>query len=431
MSQEPSPRLRLACGLAKLAAIPLGLVGTGISLMAAVGSMTGSIYARLGAALVGTIIVPLAIADRLLPKDDPRRARGIVTDVFAVGLLGFAFVFTAAGNKATRPLLIAEGDRLVRAGWTNLARVAYVLASAQVTWPEIAPEAQTTAGAAGTGDKATAPVDAAAGTSTSSAGTAAVSDAGVTDAGVTDAAAVDAANAADAADAAVPADAGAVPVERTPAELFQKLSPAVVTIFVLGAEGQRTGSGTGFFIDREGTLVTNHHVIKEARRLRLKLKSGATYEQVDLLSDIAESDLALLRVDLAKPSNDAGAPEAPEPLPLGDSEKVVVGEHAVSIGNPLGLEHTLTDGLISSRRVYEGRPWIQMSVPISPGNSGGPVFNMRGEVIGISTATLSGPFSPAQNLNLAIPVNELKRHILPTYPQRRRFGDEGASPTQW
>jgi len=89
----------------------------------------------------------------------------------------------------------------------------------------------------------------------------------------------------------------------------------------------------------------------------------------------------------------------------------------------LGLEHTLTDGLISARRLYEGRQWIQISVPISPGNSGGPLFNMRGEVVGINTAQLGGPMARAQNLNLAVPVNELKRLMKPNYPNKRKLGD--------
>jgi len=409
-SQDLSPKLRVAVGLVKIAAIVAGFVASAVSIMAAVGAYTDNIYARAGAALAGTIIVPLAVADRLLPRDDPRRARGLVGDVFAVMLLGFALLFTAAGNKATRPLLAREGDRLVRAGWDGLARVAYVLASVDVTWPPPAP----------------APEPA-----TSSA-TRAAPDAGPPpDAGPTDAGAAEDAAASDAGDAGASPDAGDAGArnDRTPAELFQSLSPSVVTIFVRGKE-LGSGSGTGFVVDEEGTIVTNHHVIKGAEAVRIKFKNGAVYEQVDLLADAAETDLALLRIDMQKPTSDAGVPEAP-PLVLGDSEKVVVGERAVSIGNPLGLEHTLTDGLVSSRRVYEGRDWIQMSVPISPGNSGGPLFNMRGEVIGISTATLSGAFAAAQNLNLAVPVNELKRLIRPSYASRRRIGDQGATPSQW
>ncbi|HSN99924.1 MAG TPA: hypothetical protein VLS89_16630, partial [Candidatus Nanopelagicales bacterium] len=123
-SQVQSPRLRLAYGLVKLIAVPAGFVASGVCLMAATGAISESVYARIGAAIVGTVVLPLAVADRLLPRDDTQRAGGLVTDVFAVGLLAFAFIFTAGGNKATRPLLAAEGDRLVRMGWDGLARVA-------------------------------------------------------------------------------------------------------------------------------------------------------------------------------------------------------------------------------------------------------------------------------------------------------------------
>jgi S1-C subfamily serine protease len=88
------------------------------------------------------------------------------------------------------------------------------------------------------------------------------------------------------------------------------------------------------------------------------------------------------------------------------------------IGNPLGLEHTLTNGIISARRIYEGERFIQMSAPISPGNSGGPVFDRHGRVIGVSVAHLIG----GQNLNFAVPVSQLQALIAEDYPNRRGFG---------
>jgi len=199
----------------------------------------------------------------------------------------------------------------------------------------------------------------------------------------------------------------------------------VVTIFVRGAAGD--GGGTGFVIDKNGTIVTNHHVIDEAKNVKIKLFGGASYTDVELLTDDANVDLAILRVDPTKPSEGA-ASEFPA-VTLGDSDVIVVGERAVSIGNPLGLEHTLTDGLVSSRRMYEGRAWIQMSVPVSPGNSGGPLFDMHGEVIGITTAQI-GSTGRAQNLNLAVPVNELKKLIKADYPSKRKFGD-ASGKSQW
>ncbi|MFW5739157.1 MAG: S1C family serine protease [Myxococcota bacterium] len=212
----------------------------------------------------------------------------------------------------------------------------------------------------------------------------------------------------------------------TPAELFKKLSPSVVTIS-FGAGTGIIGGGTGFLIDDEGTIATNHHVISSAKQIRIKFSNGAVFEKVELLDQNADRDLALLRVNLDEPVDKSPQVEA-QPLKLGDSDEVVVGERAIAIGNPLGLEHTLTDGLVSARRIHEGKPWIQMSVPVSPGNSGGPLFNLRGEVIGVITAQILGGFGGrAQNLNLAVPVNALKSMIRETYPNRRPFGAPGGS----
>jgi serine protease Do len=201
-----------------------------------------------------------------------------------------------------------------------------------------------------------------------------------------------------------------------------------VTIAMLDGNDQEVGSGTGFVIDRAGTTVTNHHVIAAGPKVSVKFIDGATYEDITMLADDPANDLALLRVTLAKPK--AGKPPVFEPLKLGDSDAVVVGERAISIGNPLGLDHTLTDGLVSARRMYEGKAWIQMSVPVSPGNSGGPLFNMRGEVIGVTTAQIGGVLGRAQNLNIAVPVKVLAAHVQSNYPGARPFG-QGPASSHW
>jgi S1-C subfamily serine protease len=217
--------------------------------------------------------------------------------------------------------------------------------------------------------------------------------------------------------------------EKSPAELFKDLAPAVVAVTTKGPLG-RDGGGTGFLIDREGTIATNHHVIADSTAVRIKFMNGARFADVELLAEDAVTDLALLRVSLSKPADGASCADV-VPVVLGDSGSVVVGERAVSIGNPLGLEHTLTDGLVSARRVFEGKQWIQISVPVSPGNSGGPLFNMRAEAIGVTTAQVAGGlFGRAQNLNLAVPVNVLKSMLRPSYPQRRKIGD-APSAGQW
>jgi S1-C subfamily serine protease len=174
-------------------------------------------------------------------------------------------------------------------------------------------------------------------------------------------------------------------------------------------------------------IATNHHVIEGAAAVRIKFAAGEKFTSVELLADDPGLDLALLKIDYS--AGDAGTAPDVKALLLGDSDAAKVGERVISIGNPLGLEHTLTDGLVSARRIFEGRQWIQMSAPVSPGNSGGPLFNMRGEVIGVTTAQL-GFFARGQNLNLAVPVNVLKGMLKPEYPARRKIGDD-SSPTHW
>jgi S1-C subfamily serine protease len=200
------------------------------------------------------------------------------------------------------------------------------------------------------------------------------------------------------------------PAVYSPAELFAAYAPAVVAINV--GHGSFRSGGTGFFIDEAGTLATNHHVIDGAEELRVKLWDGTQIERVELLTSDAEADLALLRVDLGR------LPKAPMPTILGDSETVEVGEPVSVIGNPLGLDHTLTNGIVSARRILHGERYIQMSAPISPGNSGGPVFDRHGRVIGVSVGGMVG----GQNLNLAVPVSQLQALIADDYPERRSFG---------
>jgi S1-C subfamily serine protease len=399
--QETPTVLLVAGGVLKAAAMGVGLVGTAIGVMAAVGALTESGLARVGAAVVVTFVLPLAIADRLLPKDPTKGGGfGIVTDVLAVGWLGFTLAFAGIAHGATGKLLVREGDRLAGEGFPSLAEAAWFLGG-------VTPS--------GTTSPTTPPASASASAPPSGAASAPSPSSAAPPAS----ASPPPASSGSAAPHAPPAK-----TERTPAELFKDLAPSVVTIFTKSPEGE--GSGTGFLIDEGGTIATNHHVIEGAKAVKVKLMSGVEHTSVELLVDAPAADLALVHVPLGP--SDAGAP--PRPLALGDSDAVVVGERAISIGNPLGLEHTLTDGLVSARRMYEGRPWIQMSVPVSPGNSGGPLFDLRGEVIGITTQqVLGGLFGRAQNLNLAVPVNELKKLVAPTYPGRRPFGEAHASST--
>jgi serine protease Do len=417
-SSSGSPaKLGLVLLILKLIVIPLGLIATVVSLMAGVGVITTNLYVRAIVALVLALGVPLAIADKLLPNDDPTRGKGIVSDVLALFLVGLPLALTAAA-RYTGPVYIAEGDRLSKEGYEPLANVAYFLGNVRPERPAV-PINPTTNPTTDVADAGTNPTDAADAVDAASSET--------TDAGSDAAEAIDAPAAVD---AEAPKDPPPKPTgEKTPAELFREWSPAVVTIAIKKGEAQ--GGGTGFLVDEYGTIVTNHHVIEGAEYGKIKFLNGASYENIDVLIDDRAVDLAILSIDIKKPVEGGAPPTDVKPIRLGDSEKIAVGERAIAIGNPLGLEHTLTDGLISARRLYEGRQWIQISVPISPGNSGGPLFNMRGEVLGIITAQLGGPFARAQNLNLAVPVNELKRLMKPNYPNKRKLGEPNTFSGQW
>lgn len=396
-SQSSASGLAIARAAVKITAIAIGLIGTLVSLMALVGTFAESGWLRAPIALVVAIAVPAVLTDRLLPDDDPTRARGLPGDVFALVWLGTTVLFAVPLHGVTESLLVREGDRLTRAGVGSLASVAYAMAGVKAE-PGAAPETPPNGSNAASG-AASAP-----GAPAGSASAAPVEP----------------------ADAGVPKKKQRDREDLSPAELFKKLAPAVVTVSVKAQAGME-GGGTGFLIDDKGTIVTNHHVIEAAKELSIKFMNGALYEEIDVLTEDAAQDLALLRVELKKPK-EGDAPDKVEPLELGDSDQVEVGERAIAIGNPLGLEHTLTDGLISARRVFMGRQWIQMSVPISPGNSGGPLFNMKGVVVGVNTAKVGGFFG--ENLNLAIPVNALKQKIQPSYPGRRKFG-KGPGSSHW
>jgi serine protease Do len=406
----PVNKFAIVHGVLKVIAMLCGLALSQICLMASVGLFTESGWIRVLVGLAANLLVPLAFVDRVLPKD-PTKSKGLASDVLALCWLGFPFVFAVVGQGFTGPALAREAGRLNEVGFEGTAWLTYQLAGVDANAVSPGPPAAP----AGSGSAATS---ASAPPATSAPPTGSGSAAASASAGP--------------ATSAVPEeqkDAGAPKSkDKTPADLFKALSPSVVTISFTAGLG--SGGGTGFLVDDQGTIATNHHVISSAKKLQIKFVNGSLFRTVELLAEDADRDLALLRIKIDEPEEGSPQVEA-EPLTLGDSDEVVVGERAIAIGNPLGLEHTLTDGLVSARRLYQGKPWIQMSVPVSPGNSGGPLFNMRGEVIGVITAQITGGYGGrAQNLNLAVPVNALKKMIHSKYPNRRAFGSPGGS-TQW
>ena len=174
-------------------------------------------------------------------------------------------------------------------------------------------------------------------------------------------------------------------------------------------DAPRRGSGSGFIIDADGSIITNNHVIDGAERILVKLSDGRSLRARVIGAD-PDTDIALLKVD-----GQAGLPVAP----LGDSSALRMGEWVCAIGNPLGYEHSVTVGVISylGRKLFDSSldDYIQTDAAINFGNSGGPLINTRGEVIGINAAISSR----ASNIGFAVPINGATS-ILPQLRARGR-----------
>src|SRR5580765_5017742 len=174
-------------------------------------------------------------------------------------------------------------------------------------------------------------------------------------------------------------------------------------------DSPRRGAGSGFIIDADGSILTNHHVVDRAERITVKLSDGRTL-RARLIGSDPDTDIALIKVD-----GQAGLPVAP----LGDSSALRMGEWVCAIGNPLGYEHTVTVGVVSflGRKLFDMSldNYIQTDAAINFGNSGGPLINALGEVIGINAAISSR----ASSIGFAVPINQA-RLILPQLRARGR-----------
>lgn len=204
------------------------------------------------------------------------------------------------------------------------------------------------------------------------------------------------------------------------ANLYERLSPAVVHIkatvlrqtFFFGAMPEE-GTGSGFIFDTQGHIVTNYHVIEGASTVEVQFNDGQQLT-AEVVGIDPPNDLAVLRV--------ANLPQL-TPLPIGDSSTLRVGQRAIAIGNPFGLDSTLTTGVISAL----GRPLqisqdqyiynvIQTDAAINPGNSGGPLLNSRGELIGVNTAIRQG----AEGIGFAVPA-EIVQRVVPVLIETGRY----------
>jgi S1-C subfamily serine protease len=197
--------------------------------------------------------------------------------------------------------------------------------------------------------------------------------------------------------------------------VYEEAGPGVVNItsrsitydFFLNAVPQE-GSGSGFVFDRRGHIVTNYHVVEGADELQVTFADG-TMDSAEVVGVDPSNDLAVIRVEVSGSRLAA--------LPLGNSEELRVGRYVVAIGNPFGLQQTLTTGVVSSLgRVIEspdGRfigEIIQTDAAINPGNSGGPLLDLEGRVIGVNSAILS-PSRASAGIGFAIPSNTVQRVV--------------------
>ncbi len=220
------------------------------------------------------------------------------------------------------------------------------------------------------------------------------------------------------------------------APIAKLADPSVVTINTIGEEEEPSGIlsrrvrrretkglGTGFVIDKDGIIVTNNHVVAEDDKLADVITVKLSDERElpgKLIGRDAPTDIAVLRIDAKNLT----------PLKMGDSDGLEVGDWVVAIGNPFGLSHTVSAGIVSAKgRSREDVPldpsgyynFLQTDASINPGNSGGPLLNLRGEVVGVNTAIRGGG---AQGIGFAIPVNMVKQ-ILPMLLRDGHFTRSG------
>lgn len=212
--------------------------------------------------------------------------------------------------------------------------------------------------------------------------------------------------------------------EQNTIALFKNVSPSVVYIttialrrnmFSLNAVEIPQGTGSGFVWDEKGRVVTNYHVISDANRIEVTMSDHSTWKAV-LVGAAPDKDLAVLQIDAPK--------HLLRPIPVGESVNLLVGQKVFAVGNPFGLDQTITAGIISALgreiKSITGRTIrnvIQTDAAINPGNSGGPLLDSAGRLIGVNTAIFS-PSGAYAGIGFAVPVQEINRVI----PQLIRNG---------
>ncbi len=191
--------------------------------------------------------------------------------------------------------------------------------------------------------------------------------------------------------------------------------PSVVGIRTwtpLGRGNYGEGGGTGVVVDPDGFILTNNHVIANIQAISIQMSDGRTFDKAYIVGQDTVTDIAVLKIDASNLT----------PMPWGDSRQSEIGDEVVAIGNPFGLEHTVTSGIISAKERYnpladssKAQVYLQTDAAINPGNSGGPLVNLRGQLIGINTAIIGEAY---QGIGFAIPSVLAKR----VYEEIRKYG---------
>ena len=203
--------------------------------------------------------------------------------------------------------------------------------------------------------------------------------------------------------------------EQNNIDIYRAAAPGVVNITTISVERDfffnivpRQGAGSGSIVNKEGYILTNNHVIQEARRLEVTLADGSKWRG-KLVGTDPDNDLAVIKID--------APPRKLTVIPMGDSDQLLVGQKVLAIGNPFGLGQTLTTGVISSlgrtlraENATLMEDIIQTDASINPGNSGGPLLDSSGRLIGVNTAIFS-PTGASVGIGFAVPVNTAKRII--------------------
>ena len=206
-------------------------------------------------------------------------------------------------------------------------------------------------------------------------------------------------------------------IERTTIELFERVSPSVVQVVARAggpeamqsdADDAQSQSGTGFIWDAAGHIVTNDHVVHGTEQVAVRLSTGRVLK-ARIVGTAPNYDLAVLRVDDTR--------SLPSPVAIGTSDDLKVGQWVFAIGNPFGLDQSLTTGIISALKRHlpteggrEIANVIQTDAAINPGNSGGPLLDSAGRVIGVTTAILS-PSGTSAGIGFAIPIDTVNRVV--------------------